>query len=222
MADGLVTQVYPYLVKRDQEGLVRFVQRNWTSVELVSLLRSQDSETIKVAAMCLGYVGECCRCVNQSLVDVLQHDDSFVAQMAENALWNIWFRAGTDEANRSLRQAVQYMEQGLTQQAAALLDCIIEEHPDFAEPYNQRAIAWYLSGDYDMACEDCEMVVAHNPFHFGAYAGWGHSLVQQDNYRQALWCYRRAMQIHPRCGLDEAIAQIEHALSGSTSPTHQA
>src|SRR5262245_2255815 len=96
-ADRFVSSVQPLLKGRDLPGLLKFLKSNWTAEEIVGLLSAENQDARKVAALCLGLVGTHC-CI-KPLADRLRDDDPMVNQMAEHALWQIWFRMSSPEAN---------------------------------------------------------------------------------------------------------------------------
>ena len=55
---------------------------------------------------------------------------------------------------------------------------VIEAAPEFAEGYNQRAIAYFLMEEWSKSIRDCKRAIALNPNHFGAFAGMGHVYVK--------------------------------------------
>ena len=73
----------------------------------------------------------------------------------------------------------------------------IDLDPQFAEAYNQRAIAKFLLERFDECVDDCRKAVDLMPFHFGALAGLGHCHAHDGRLAQALKCYEKALAINP-------------------------
>jgi tetratricopeptide (TPR) repeat protein len=145
---------------------------------------------------------------------MLHDEDAETAGLAEHALWSIWFRAGTPQANLCLTRAIRLISEGHLDRGIRLLDAIIEEHPDFAEAYNQRAIAKFLQGEYEQVVADCEETLRLNPHHFGASAGLGHSYAARGLLDLALGAYRRTLGIHPRLeGIRQSMQQIRKCMA---------
>ena len=138
----------------------------------------------------------------------LRHADPMVNEMAEHALWSVWFRSGTPQANHELARGAQAIERRDFDHATKHFTRAIELSPDFAEPYNQRALANYLRERYEASVKDCEQAVERMPCHFGALAGLGHCHAHLGNAREAIEAYERALQVNPHL---ECIRQtIEH------------
>ena len=89
--------------------------------------------------------------------------------------------------------------------------------PTFAEGYNQRAIARYLSEQYEEAIADCRQAIAYMPCHFGAWAGMGHCHANLGRIVEALRCYQQAMEINPHL---REIGQTVQALRTALAQGH--
>ena len=194
--EQFIQLVQPRLEAKDLGGLLTLLKQRWVPQQIVDLLRSDHTDARKVALLALGLVGEGC-CVKE-LARHLRDPDQVVNEMAEHALWSIWFRSGKNcQANRHLAAATTAMSR--RDFASALLSCdeAIRLDPDFAEAYNQRAIAHYLMEQYKESIEDCWRATERMPCHFGAWAGMGHCYAHLGQNRQALESYERALQINP-------------------------
>ena len=219
---NLVAATIGYLRRCDEPGLVAELEAHWTPDELVALLNSNSDETAKVAATCLGAIGTWACC--PALAAALRHDDSVVVAVAELALWQIWFRAGPSEACCRLYRAAHLMADERYRESVSLLDRIVADAPDFAEAYNQRAIAHYLTDRFVEAASDCRRALRLNHLHFAALAGLGHCLAHLGRLPEALEAYYGALNIHPRMnGVRQSITQIRSILgrprNASAGPT---
>jgi tetratricopeptide (TPR) repeat protein len=132
-----------------------------------------------------------------------------VNQMAEHAMWAIWFRCGTPEANQLTSRGADLMSRREFDLAIDHFTRAIKLSPNFAEAYNQRAIAYFLKEDFDRSIEDGQQTVKLNPDHFGAWAGMGHCHAHEGRVCDALRCYRRALEINPHLeGAKEALTEL--------------
>jgi len=192
----LVAQALPFIARHDVEGLVAMLTKDWTEADLISLLACPCPTSVKTATACLSASGS--MAANAPVAQVLHHDDPVAARLAEHALWALWFRAGSKDANRNLRRAVRLMNDGQRAEALERFDDVVAGEPELAEGYNQRAICRYLEHQITESIADCDRALALNPYHFGAMAGRGHCLAQLKRYREALDSYRAALNIHPR------------------------
>ena len=144
------------------------VRERYAEGTLARLVSSANVKARRAAVLALGLIGTIE--TNPAVAAVLQDDDPIVQRFAADALWEIWFRAGTPEQNRLLLQATRDPD---PLKARADLDDLIRQAPNFAEAYNQRAIWFFKRGEFSRAVDDCETTLRLNPYHFGAAAGMG-------------------------------------------------
>jgi len=183
------------LERQDLCGLLQFLKSRWQPEQIVELLKSRHCDARKVAALALGLVGG--KCCLGPLSEQLKDPDPIVNEMAEHALWSIWFRSGSCEANHQLAKGAQAMERQEMPEAIRHFTRAIEIDPKFAEAYNQRAIAHYLLEHFDESIDDCRRTTELMPCHFGAWAGMGHCHAHTGRLQQALKCYQKALSINP-------------------------
>ncbi|MBU0617772.1 MAG: tetratricopeptide repeat protein [Planctomycetes bacterium] len=203
--------VDPPLVAGDLPVLLARLRANWPPERLVELTASPLEAIAKLAATCLGLTGSMEHCPR--LVALLDHADEQVGVAAEDALWNIWMRAGSPDGNRRLGTAVQCVQRGEFESALGVLRALVASEPTLAEARHQQAIVLHSLGRYDEAEEAYQAALDRNPYHFAAVAGLGHIRVERDDYAGALDFYKRALKIHPRlAGIREIVPQLEAAL----------
>src|SRR4051794_37896471 len=85
-----VQKVQPLLERQDPAGLLHLLKSNWTVDDLTAFLAGEHEDARKVAALALSLVGG--KCCLPPLARQLRNDDPIVNQMAEHAMWGIWFR----------------------------------------------------------------------------------------------------------------------------------
>ena len=168
------------------------VGERYSEGTLQRLLAFADVKTRRAAGLALGLVGTIDS--NAAVAATLHDDDPLVQRIAADALWELWFRAGTAEQNQLLRRASHDPDAA---QARADLDALIRQAPDYAEAYNQRAIWFFKRGEFARAADDCNTVLRLNPHHFGAAAGLGQCYLKLGKPRAALRAFRQALEINP-------------------------
>jgi tetratricopeptide (TPR) repeat protein len=204
---SFVETVKPALVSRDLQRLHSLCVSNWSAAQIISLLSSKCCDARKCAALALSLVG-CPACLEPLSIQ-LKDADPMVNQMAEHAMWAIWFRCGTQEANQLLTRGADLMSRQDFVHAIEHFSRAIQISPKFAEAYNQRAIAHFLKEDFDRSIEDCQQTVALMPDHFGAWAGMGHCHAHEGRICDARRCYKRALEINPHLtGVQEALTEL--------------
>jgi tetratricopeptide (TPR) repeat protein len=208
-----VSAVKPLLAANDMQGLVALLKGRWTATQIISLLNSSQCDARKVAALALSLVG-CEKCLPE-LTKKLKDPDPMVNQMAEHAVWSIWFRLGPPPANCEVHRGVQAMERREFDKAIEHFTRAIELAPDFAEAWNQRATARYLQEQFEKSLDDAKRAVEIDPSHFGAWSGVGHCYAHLGRFREAIDAYRRALAINPNLDcLAEAIEEMRPNIDG--------
>ena len=191
-----VETVQPLLAAKDLNGLIALLESRWKPAQIIEILRNGHADARKVALLALGLIGS--QCCTAEIAKQLQDRDQMINELAEHALWTIWFRGGrTCQANRLLARGSEAMSQRNLNTALSYFDQAIEIDPDFAEAYNQRGIAHYLQEQFKECISDCKCATDRVPFHFGAWAGMGHCYVHLEDHRRALECYTQALKINP-------------------------
>lgn len=185
------------LAKRDVPGLMRLLEAQWTCDQIEALLHSSHTDAKKVALLAVGLVGEK-KCLPKLARHLREFDEPVVYELAEHAMWSIWLRLGNSpEANHQVARGAQALERKDFEHAIEHFDRAIELDPDFAEAYNQRAIAQYLLERYEPSIADCERTVERMPIHFGALAGMGHCYAHLGQTEKAIESYERALEVNP-------------------------
>jgi tetratricopeptide (TPR) repeat protein len=203
-----VQAVQPVLERRDLPGLLALLKNRWTGEQIVAILVGRNADARKVAALSLALVG--CRKCLPPLAEQLKDPDPMVNQLAEHAMWNIWFRLGSDAANHELCRGAKAIDRGDYDHAITHFDRALQLSPDFAEAYNQRALAKYLLERYEDSLADCKIAVQLMPNHFGAWAGIGHCHADLGRLPQAVESYQRALDINPHMSqVREAIEELK-------------
>ena len=200
----------PMLEGQDVQGLTDVLKSRWSHEQIANLFLSECSDVRKMAALAFSLVGR--KCCLAKLIPLLQDSDPFVNQMAEHAMWAVWFRCGPPEANHALCHGSKAMNRRDYDAAIEAFTHAIEIDPSFAEAYNQRAIAKYLLERYDESIADCMNAVEHMPCHFGAWAGMGHCHVHVGRPSTALDAYEPPLKINPHLdGVRQAVDALREA-----------
>ena len=87
---SFVAAVRPALASKDLKALHATCKSQWTASQIISLLSCKSCDARKCAALALSLVG-CPACLEPLAVQ-LKDADPMVNQMAEHAMWAIWFQ----------------------------------------------------------------------------------------------------------------------------------
>ncbi len=189
------------------EKLKRLLTSQYSEAELVGYLQSENPLTMRAAASALKLIGN--EEVVPALVDALKDDDLGTRLRAESALWHIWSRSGDASIDKMLDEGKSLLKNEAYEKAVERFTEVIEAAPEFAEGYNQRAIAYFLIEEWSQSIRDCKRAVARNPNHFGAFAGMGHGYVRLGRIEEAIDAYKKALIINPNLiSIAEAILRL--------------
>ncbi len=85
-------------------------------------------------------------------------------------------------------KGVALTEQGKTAEAITVFTKLTEDHPDLPEPYNNLAVLFAASGQYDKARAALDMAIRTNPSYATAYENLGdvHAKLASQAYDKAL------------------------------------
>ena len=115
----------------------------------------------------------------------------------ENEIWRNWMVAPNDQIQELLKQALEARRWYDFEKARKLLNQIVEQAPEYAEGWNQRAFILFLQEKFDDALSDAEKALELEPRHFGAMAGQAQILMRQGRFSTAQKILKKAVKIHP-------------------------
>jgi tetratricopeptide (TPR) repeat protein len=205
---------WPRLFRKPLEKFRAAVAARYNEASLQRLLKHPMPEVRQAATLALGALGSLA--VNRDLARCLKDDDLTVCQLAEDALWSVWFRGDNPEHAAELEHLVHaQVGNAVNEQVEEGFNQLIAKAPLFAEAYNQRALYYYRIGNYAKAIADCERALRLNPVHFGAASGMGQCYMKQKRWRAALRAFRRALRVHPDLeGVLDMIESLRRLLGG--------
>jgi len=189
------------------EKLKQLLKANYSEADLVVYLQSEDPLVRRAAGFGLRLIGT--PAVIPTLVETLKNDDIGTRYSAEYALWAIWSRSGDDTVDAMLDHGKISLKNEAYQEAVERFTKVIEADPNFAEAYNQRAIAYFMLEEWSQTIRDCKRTISLNPNHFGAFAGMGHVYARLGKIVEAIDAYKQALTINPNLiSIAEAILQL--------------
>jgi tetratricopeptide (TPR) repeat protein len=206
----LVEYFKEFVKKRDVDEFRERVRARYNEGTLGRILTGSPAVSARRAAvLSLGMLGTFEQS-NAVLGKALRDQDLAVRSMAEDALWAVWFRADTPEHNQRLEQVRHLIGREQLEEAETLVIRLIADAPDFAEAYNQRAFVLFLLGRFAESAEECQRVLARNPYHIGAIEGLAKCQLSLNRPREALKSLRRAFKLRPHnAALGNSIHELE-------------
>ena len=193
----------------DAENLKRLLSDTYSEADLVGYLHSKEPLIGRAAGFALRLIGS--SNAIPALVDALKDRDRMTRFNAEYALWEIWSHSGDDVVDAMLADGKNLLKNEAYQQAVECFTSVIEADPNFAEGYNQRAIAYFMLEEWSQAIRDCKRTISLNPNHFGAFAGMGHVYLRLGKIDEALEAYKQALVINPNLiSIAEAVLRLRN------------
>lgn len=198
----------------DIEKQKKLLSTKYTENDLIDYLQHDDPLVSRAAAAALGLIAD--MSAVQALVESLKNRDLSTSYNAEIALWHIWSRSGDESVDELLNTGRIQIRSEDFLDAIDTLTKAIRTKPDFAEGYNQRAIAYFMLQEWDNSLKDCKKTIELNPQHFGAYAGMGHVYFRLRKIDAAIKAYRQALTINPNLiAIAQTIRQIHRGAEES-------
>ena len=141
------------------------------------------------------------------LEEGLKQDDEGEERMATRLLWSLWFNQAGIDSREILYNCRALMSQGKNDEAIVKLTKLTLRKPEFAEAYNQRALAYFYKGDMEHSISDCKIALELNPIHFGAQSGMGECYLKLRKYDEAKDAFEKALKITPHAPGTKALLE---------------
>lgn len=209
LKDPALVDYYKDFVKTQE--LDTFTQRilaRYPEASLAKLLESDEVEARRAAVLAIGLTGSMQS--NAALAGRFKDDDVVVRAYAERAIWMLWNRADTAENNTELEKVHSLISEERFEEAIKRATDLVKKSPQFAEAWNQRAIAHFIQGELEKSVADCREVLKRNPYHFGAMSGMAGCLMKMGKLNEALEVFHQQLKIQPfNEGIRAAIDSLE-------------
>ena len=124
--------------------------------------------------------------VDELFAELRVADNEVEAGEISRQIWAYWFSPSDRSLAARMAIASQLMSAGNLNGSLVELDGIVNDFPDYAEGWNQRATLYYMMKRDDAALKDLGHVLDLEPRHFGALAGKGMIFEREKNYTAAL------------------------------------
>lgn len=184
-----------YLNEGDTAQFIASVAQRYTLGTLLRLLSSGEIYSRRAAALALGLIGD--RHCFSVLGPCLSSDDRKLRLVVDDALRSISSREGSPAQRQMLDLVIRSNECGTFEKSVELASELIEEHGGTAEAFHQRSLALFQLDAIEYAIDDCRQVLRRNRFHYGAMVGLGHCHLELGDLLEALYWFRRALDIFP-------------------------
>lgn len=133
-----------------------------------------------------------------ALIEAAQSARSEAAARSFGArMWALWADAPDELAQSMLDRGQALLARGDFAAAGAAFQELVEYCPDYAEGYNQRGFARYLSRDFTGALADLDLALVRSPRHVAALAGRALTLMELGRLTEARVQLHAALALNP-------------------------
>ena len=126
-----------------------------------------------------------------------QAEDQVTARQLEDEIWQTWFESGDKKIDALMRQAMRERSSYNFDTAIEILNRVIDQMPEYAEAWNQRATAYFHQSKFEESLQDIATTLELEPRHFGAMAGRAVIRLQQNKPALAMQNVIEASKLHP-------------------------
>ena len=123
--------------------------------------------------------------------------DVQAAQRLGAGLWEIWTDAPDDRSQAMLDRGMAQIQSYDFAGSIDTLDGLVAYCPDYAEGWNQRAFAKYLSRDFEAALSDLDRALDLSPRHVAAMSGKALTLLGLGRDAEGQQVLRDALALNP-------------------------
>jgi tetratricopeptide (TPR) repeat protein len=172
-----------------------YIRQTFKPGQLEELLSWGHVEARRAAAFGLGLTADyrSAAVIATGVID----SDAEVRRLAQEASWNIWKRAGTADEQARLELASRKIARNELTAAIFDLTILIAQAPNYAEAYNQRAIALFQLQRFAESAEDCRRALELNPYHFGAAVGMAQCFMRMNRVEPAYEAFLITERLNP-------------------------
>lgn len=148
--------------------------------------------------------------------ELLHADSDVIASHTEEQIWAAWMEHADPEVAEILLEATRAIATNNFVRAEALLNALIERHPEYAEAWNKRATLRFMQKRDMQSVADIERTLVLEPRHFGALCGFGQICLRRGDRDAALFAFAEALRINPHLN---SVREAYDALLGEASTT---
>lgn len=136
------------------------------------------------------------------------------AKPLTGAIEALWMRSGSDTVDLLMGRAKDVLRAD-SDAAVTLLDKVVALHPEYAEGWNRRAMAYFAKKDYGHALTDIRATLDREPRHFGAWMGLARILEEFGYDKKALAAYRKVLALNPNTeNIDKTVEKLAIEVEG--------
>ena len=194
-----------YLETEETAAFVGAVAQHYLLSTLERLATGGNHTSRRAAIMALGFLGDYSQ--NAILGRALTDRDRGVRLLADSGIRQLWRRDGSPQQQQILARICRLNQNEQYAESIRAAGDLIDAAPHFAEAWNQRAVGYFATRQFEQAANDCHQTLELNAYHFGAAVGMAHCYLHLEEPFAALENFRRALALHP--DLEDVRGQID-------------
>ena len=141
--------------------------------------------------------------------EMLKHPDPEERAAAEQQIWTAWCDHSQPVAKAAMMAGIRHLSDGNLEQAEAIFDQLILDHPTWAEAWNKRATVLFLLNRDAQSVNDIHHTLELEPRHFGTLGGFAQICVRNGTPEAARQALLRLLVVNPHApGVAEAAASL--------------
>lgn len=145
----------------------------------------------------------------------LPSNSAETVEALSTAIEKLWLESGSDTVNLLMQRALNATRDRNYALAIKLLTAITGIAPGYAEGWNQLAVAYYLSNNYDHALPPLLRALAIDRRHYKAIEGYAVLMREVGEKRAALSAFRRALTVNPHLkSARDAVEELSREVEG--------
>lgn len=194
-----------YLETEETATFVREVSQHYLLSTLERLAGGGDYVSRRAAVMAVGFLGDYSH--NAILGRALADRDRGVRLLADSGIRQLWRRDGNYLQQRQLSRICRLNQNEQYAETIGEASELIESAPWYAEAWNQRAVGFFATRQFEEAANDCHQTLELNAYHFGAAIGLAHCYLHLEEPFAALENFRRGLRLNP--DMEDVRGQID-------------
>lgn len=123
--------------------------------------------------------------------------DATEANRIDQQIWALWSNPTDPVLADRIAEVLAARTSMNLPGALELATALVNDYPNYAEGWNQRATLNFMLGQYDASLADIDKTLALEPRHFGALSGQSMIYLQLGKRDRALQAIRAALAVHP-------------------------
>jgi tetratricopeptide (TPR) repeat protein len=137
------------------------------------------------------------------------------AQPIAVTIERLWLLNDSDTIAYLMERAGRALTEKNTDLALRFLDQVVDLAPDYAEGWNRRAYAHFISGDVERALGDLRRCLALEPAHFRALEAVASIFRERGQDAAALKVMKKLSEVHPNMpGLENGLQELTRKVEG--------